>query len=1072
MLDAQTGLPALLFEYANHRQFQLVAGGQVLDSERLTTESFYLRLVRDGLAKTWSGYFKENEGDSWRLLATVNDGVDGAPVVSNARVGVFARTQVNTISAAFSFVEVVVPDERPVYGPGMGLDVGSQMRGANASIYQRIPFTVDGDPGLFAQLRLSTVYDDGFRAYLNGVEVAVQNAPIQTAWNSLSDGTHGASQGRIPVELIDVSAGLGQLRQGENVLAIHGLNAAPDDGDYYFSASLLATQLQALTARPFAKPTPGELNLLPSAAAPQIVGGDGVFFGSRTIELQLADPTPELEIHYTLDGTEPTKNSALYTGPITISASAMFQARTFDSTAEPGLEPSHITAGTFIAVSEQLREFSSDIPIMVLDTLDRALPSSSATTLVPMNVAILDVSRATGRSTLGSSVVDYLGRGGARDRGASTANQTKPNMAFETWGPEGTNQDDDAAAALLGMAADADWVLHAPFSFDRALIRNQLAFDLSNQLGMWASNFRHVEVYFNRNDQVVDDRDYYGTYVLIEKIKEGPGRIDIAEVSREDNEEPEVSGGYIWKVDRSDPDAATTFTAGRQAMNWVYPKSPSSTTATTDQKATSQQQRWVQTYFNAFADTLKNPDINDPEGYSKYIDVISWVDHHLLNVFLMNVDALRLSAYFYKDRGGKIVYGPVWDFDRSAESDDARDDDPYVWRSEIPDLGTDFFGNGTQQWWGDLFKDPGFWQMYVDRWQMWRETVLSDENVGHVIDTLADDVPRVRARNSTKWSGSRPRRTSNFPNNQLDGTFQGEINNLKQWLVERAGFMDANFATAPAYLVNGEPVLLAKGMAVPAGQAVAITGPQLEYFDDVQLVSGVPGETTAAYFIPTVLDPLPGEAWAQVGFDDSSWRRGPLGFGFDTRDDFTELIKTVVNAKALSSTTILARIPFEVADLAAVTPRDLVLRMKYDDGFVAYLNGTEVLRHNLRSNDLSFNSQANSHANDEAVNFEDFDLSQFKNLLVAGTNLLAIRGINSSVSNTDMLVLPELVSRQLAFGQNPAAHVYYTTDGTDPRGPDGNPSPAALLSRARHHDHHRQEHPRHRPQLRPVRPRP
>ena len=83
--------------------------------------------------------------------------------------------------------------------------------------------------------------------------------------------------------------------------------------------------------------------------------------------------------------------------------------------------------------------------------------------------------------------------------------------------------------------------------------------------------------------------------------------------------------------------------------------------------------------------------------------------------------------------------------------------------------------------------------------------------------------------------------------------------------------------------------------------------------------------------------------------------------------------------------------------------------------------------------------------NEMAETFQDFDISAFKNLLVQGTNVLAIRGINSSASGTDMLILPELVSREILFGVNPAAKVYYTTDGTDPRGPDGNPSPTAQL---------------------------
>ena len=89
-------------------------------------------------------------------------------------------------------------------------------------------------------------------------------------------------------------------------------------------------------------------------------------------------------------------------------------------------------------------------------------------------------------------------------------------------------------------------------------------------------------------------------------------------------------------------------------MNWVYPKSPDSRTARDDQKATTEQQQWVINYFNEFASTLPNPDINDPNGYSKYINPITWVDHHMLNVWMMNVDALRLSAYFYKDRDDRV----------------------------------------------------------------------------------------------------------------------------------------------------------------------------------------------------------------------------------------------------------------------------------------------------------------------------------------------------------------------------------------------------------------------------------
>ena len=67
-------------------------------------------------------------------------------------------------------------------------------------------------------------------------------------------------------------------------------------------------------------------------------------------------------------------------------------------------------------------------------------------------------------------------------------------------------------------------------------------------------------------------------------------------------------------------------------------------------KATKAQEDWIKGYIDEFFATLSSPDINDPDGYTKYIDVGAWVDHHLINVLTFNVDALRLSAYFFKDR--------------------------------------------------------------------------------------------------------------------------------------------------------------------------------------------------------------------------------------------------------------------------------------------------------------------------------------------------------------------------------------------------------------------------------------
>ena len=72
-------------------------------------------------------------------------------------------------------------------------------------------------------------YDDGFVAFLNGVEVARDKAPSNAAWNSNATGIHGASQW----ESFAITAFMSELKSGSNLLAVQVLNAAADDADVF-----------------------------------------------------------------------------------------------------------------------------------------------------------------------------------------------------------------------------------------------------------------------------------------------------------------------------------------------------------------------------------------------------------------------------------------------------------------------------------------------------------------------------------------------------------------------------------------------------------------------------------------------------------------------------------------------------------------------------------------------------------------------------------------------------------------------------------------------------------------------
>jgi hypothetical protein len=118
----------------------------------------------------------------------------------------------------------------------ISIDVGGQMYNGNTSCYIRIPFTVGENLNSFNFLTLNMRYDDGFIAYINGTEVQRVLFTGTPAWNSQADGNHEAQD----FESFDISAHLNTLQQGENILAIHGLNVSTTSSDFLISAELVA----------------------------------------------------------------------------------------------------------------------------------------------------------------------------------------------------------------------------------------------------------------------------------------------------------------------------------------------------------------------------------------------------------------------------------------------------------------------------------------------------------------------------------------------------------------------------------------------------------------------------------------------------------------------------------------------------------------------------------------------------------------------------------------------------------------------------------------------------------------
>ena len=545
----------------------------------------------------------------------------------------------------------------------------------------------------------------------------------------------------------------------------------------------------------FSVPTPG---------APNSISGEGfapeVQFSARSqtftapFSVALSVLSSNAVIRYTLGTNLPTELSAIYTNPIPITATTLVRARAFT----PGLLPGPVRTESYLQLAAEVSSFKSDLPIVILHNFGRGQVPSSTDQFVTVQV----FEPKAGASSL-TQPPDIAGLGIFHKRGRSTSGLPKASFFLEVQGEFG----EDREVSLAGLPSESDWVLYAPNSFDPVLLHNPVAHELMRQMGQYSPRTQFVEVYLQDGSGTpgaITPADYNGVYVLEEKIKVGRNRVDIDKLQPEHVNPPQVTGGYLLSIDNPPPNSRQFYGAGA-FINYLEPDYSEISTPQRDA-----QERYLTEFFQGFNEGLNGPNWTNPAtGYAAYLDVPAAINHHLQGVLTFNVDALRLSGYFYKPRDGKLVMGPVWDFDRTQGSADGRDFNPRVWRSTVPDYGTDMFNSDPQifdnPWYSRLFQDLDFWQKWIDRYQELRRDVLSFTNVDATIDRLADQVRQAQPRDVARWKGAggadttprNGRRSSGGYTYTFPGTYQGEVDFMKVWYSNRMDFIDGQFVTPP-----------------------------------------------------------------------------------------------------------------------------------------------------------------------------------------------------------------------------------------------------------------------------------
>lgn len=369
---------------------------------------------------------------------------------------------------------------------------------------------------------------------------------------------------------------------------------------------------------------------------------------------------------------------------------------------------------------------------------------------------------------------EFEGHCGIEFRGESSQGFPKKSYGFETWDAAGNDID----TAFLNFPSEEDFILHGPYS-DKSLMNNVLAMKLANEMGHYSSRTRMVEL-------VIND-EYKGIYVLMEKIKHDKNRVDIATLNINEISGDDLTGGYIFRIDKGSYDGWQSRynvygNNYKLYFQYYYPD---------QDDIVAQQKTYIQNYMHDFEDAIASSTFKNAKGkhYLDYIDLRSFVDNFILNELTKDVDAYRLSTYFHKDKdsnGGKVKAGPFWDFNLSLGNGDyCSADDPTGWQY-YQCVGNSPF------WWDAMLQDAEFRSALRCRWNELRNTILHTDTINNYLDSMTVTLAGSSDRNFERWPILG---TYIWPNPWYfaSATSHDEVMNyLKEWVEDRSIWLDNN----------------------------------------------------------------------------------------------------------------------------------------------------------------------------------------------------------------------------------------------------------------------------------------
>lgn len=327
----------------------------------------------------------------------------------------------------------------------------------------------------------------------------------------------------------------------------------------------------------------------------------------------------------------------------------------------------------------------------------------------------------------------------------------------------------DKGAPLFGLEKDKDWVLVSNYA-DKSLLRNAVAHTIAGTLDGLEFTSTHVFVNLYVNGE------YLGLYTFADKIEEGEGKLDF---SPKEGDTPSAYGGmdigFIcevgWDFDSENIYNRDYFDAEKVVR--IYVKEPEAEVANTPEF----------TYVSGYILAMEQAIINN-SGWQDYIDLDSWVDWFIATELTFNMESsFYRSCYMWKREGGKLMLGPVWDFDMALGN--------HV--GDIP--GYDGWCTTEceyeylmENWMNYLITYDEFNDAVKARWNEMKDELL--KTALEAVDTYSSTIEMAAAQNFKRWPILTWRIGAGAVDPLVYNTYEKQVQYVRDFIETRWSYMD------------------------------------------------------------------------------------------------------------------------------------------------------------------------------------------------------------------------------------------------------------------------------------------